>query len=587
MEHELTSSTIHLQQHKRKKTADVQPSSTIDLTGKAPATTRPQTDIATTAVSFYLDELEHKTRVKKQVIQDLASWLDTFVDNYAGEHQADHRSEARTYIGKLANYLNSVAFSATTTTSRMPNDQQGAHAPRSNGLGEPADKPVSWAGLARSAHASNPTENIRVTDKREGNPKAVPARRNGKEDNRILIRLSTEHRAHREQPFALRAALRREFGDLNLQLTDIPSITPTNTGWALHVTTRELRDKLLEPAAKNRLGKVFQAEAVELPETWYTYAVPDVPYSFPDYTEPGSYVDTADVIADEVFIKAKSRPIRCKPSRHGPNPTTGRGTWLVSFLSPVNAFRLFDCSGLSKLVEKKPVIELHNPGCQGYCDRKRCNREPRCNNCGQELRLHPGEPCAKAPMCANCKGPFQAGHDGCAAVPKRVDGRLIKPSGKELRKIRKAGARRYRAATTRQEAAVQEEATQEAAAQEGAIQEATPRETDAAEEEMPALAAPPENLVGQEAAEDVIVVQDDPDESGPKGPGGKKRNGRKRARSGSMSGTRPTHVPSPSQSALAPTPNLPARGDTTMQRRARPTAIAARENWKNSLDDLI
>ena len=225
-----TTSSIQLQQHKRQKTADVQTSPTIDLTGKPSANTRLQTDIATTAVSSYLDELEHKTRVKKQVIQDLASWLDMFVDKYAGEHQADHRSEARTYIGKLANYLNSVAFSATTTTSRMPKDQQGAYAPRSNGLGEPAAKPVSWAGLARSAHATNPTETIRVTDKREGNPRAVSDRRNGKEDNRILIRLSTEHRVNRGQPFALRAALRREFGDLNLQLTDVPNITPTNTG---------------------------------------------------------------------------------------------------------------------------------------------------------------------------------------------------------------------------------------------------------------------------------------------------------------------------------------------------------------------
>ena len=181
-----TTSSIQLQQHKRKKTADVQTSSTIDLTGKPSANTRLQTDIATTAVSSYLDELEHKTRVKKQVIQDLASWLDMFVDKYAGEHQADHRSEARTYIGKLANYLNSVAFSATTTTSRLSNDQQGAYAPRSNDLGEPAAKPVSWAALARSAHAFNPTENIRVTDKREGHPKAVSARRNGVRHAHVL-----------------------------------------------------------------------------------------------------------------------------------------------------------------------------------------------------------------------------------------------------------------------------------------------------------------------------------------------------------------------------------------------------------------
>ncbi|KAI2601776.1 hypothetical protein GGR54DRAFT_627111 [Hypoxylon sp. NC1633] len=156
-------------------------------------------------------------------------------------------------------------------------------------------------------------------------------------------------------------------------------------------------------------------------------------------------------------------------------------------------------------------------------------------------------------MCANCKGPFQAGHDGCAAAPKRVDGRLIKPSRKELQKIRKAGARRYRAATTRQEAAVQE----------GAAQEETSREVDAAGEEMLAVAEPLENLVTQEAAEDVIVVQDEPAEPASKGPSEKKRNGRKRTRSGSMSGTRPTHVPSPLQSALTLTANLLERENIT------------------------
>lgn len=575
MEPELTSPPPHLQQHKRKKTVDVQTPSTTNINGKASATIRLQTDIATTAVSSYLDELEHKTRVKKQVIQDLALWLDTFVDNYAGEHQADHRSEARSYITKLANYLNSVAFSATTTASRMPNNQRGACIPGAKTIEASATQPVSWAGLTRSAHASNPTENIRVTDKREARPKPVSTRRNGKEDNRILVRLSTEHRTRRGQPFALRVALRREFGDFNLQLTDIPSITPTNTGWALHVATREMRDKLLEPEAKNRLSKALNAEAVELPETWYTYAVPDVPYSFPDYTEPGTYVDTADVIADEVFIKAGCRPIRCRPSRHGPNPTTGRGTWLVSFLNPVGAFRLFDCSGFSKLVEKKPTIELHNPGCQGYCDRKRCNREPRCNNCGQELRLHSGEPCVKPPTCANCKGPFQAGHDGCAAAPKRVNGRLIKLSGTELRKIRKAGARRYRVATTRQEAAAQEDTTQEA----------IPRDVDEAGEEMLNQEAPPENFAGQETADEVIVVQVKPAAPVPKRSSEKKSNGRKRSRSETMSGTRPTHVPNPSQGADTAPSNMLAREDTTVQRRARPAAMAARANWKNSLAD--
>ena len=277
---------------------------------------------------------------------------------------------------------------------------------------------------------------------------------------------------------------------------------------------------------------------MELPETWYTYAVPDVPYSFPDYTRPGIYINTADVIADEVFIKARCRPVSCRPCRHGPDPVTGRGTWLVSFLNPVSSFRLFDSSGISKYVEKKPTIELHNPGCQGYCDRKRCNRVPRCNNCGGELRLHSGGPCDKQPMCANCKGPFPAGHEGCAAAPKRANGRLIRPSGTERKKIRKAGARRYRAAVSRQEAAAQEDA----------MQEAILRDVEEAEKEAPDQASPAEDS-GQERVEEVIVVHNGLTAANSEGPSEKKTNGRKRGRNGSMSGTRPTHVPGHSQCA--------------------------------------
>ena len=164
---EPTSPSPHLQRHKRKKTSDAQPPPTIDLTGKEPAAARLQTDITRTAVSSYLNKIEYQNRVKKQVIQDLASWLDTFADNYAGEHQADHRSQARDYITKLANYLNSVAFTATTATLHEPNKEQGACAPNSKNANKPDPKSTTWADVARSGHTSKPTENNHIANKRK------------------------------------------------------------------------------------------------------------------------------------------------------------------------------------------------------------------------------------------------------------------------------------------------------------------------------------------------------------------------------------------------------------------------------------
>ena len=198
---------------------------------------------------------------------------------------------------------------------------------------------------------------------------------------------------------------------------------------------------------------------------------------------------------------------------------------------------------------------------------------PRCNNCGGELRLHSGGPCDKQPMCANCKGPFPAGHEGCAAAPRRVNGKLNKPSGTERKKIRKAGAMRYRTAVSRQESAAQEDA----------IQEAILRDVEEAEKKAPDQASPVEDF-GQERVEEVIVVHNGLTAAASEGPLKKKSNGRKRGRNGTMPGTRPTHVPGHSQCAGSAPANTLRREETAV-RPARPAAGAANANRNSPLPD--
>ncbi|RAL61072.1 hypothetical protein DID88_010413 [Monilinia fructigena] len=60
------------------------------------------------------------------------------------------------------------------------------------------------------------------------------------------------------------------------------------------------------------------------------------------------------------------------------------------------------------------------------------------------LRIQLYEP----PQCANCHGPFDANHARCPAVPKRVNGKYIKPTRKELDAIRKHGELAFKTVNT-------------------------------------------------------------------------------------------------------------------------------------------
>ena len=466
---------------KKKRTEPTPAASSSNQPGKTAA--RQNDDIATTAILNQLDEMERQARTKKQVIGDLARCLDSFVASYKGDHQRETRKQARGLVEMLVGHLNTAIFSASggalyapirlmsselTPTNKSPTaSSRSPPAPLASALkqpGPPASKQVSWAEVAASNKGSSfGGASLRTggtaTSRKTSNPLQP-----GKEDPRILIRLGSERLQSRDSPFSLRNAIISEFGDLNLSLTDIPHIQPIKTGWAIKAGSKRVRELLLEPDNKVRLGRVMAAEAVEVPEHWYSYAVTQVPFSFPSYVTPGEVIQTSDVIRDEVYAQTQKHPVDVKPSRHGPDAHTGKGTWIVSFKEPVKPFRLFGNSGQARILDKKSPIELHNPGCQGYCVARRCNRVARCNHCGDRLEEHTdgAGPCTRPARCANCHGPYPAGHPDCAAAARRERGKVVRPTKKQLANIRRAGAKRYGDAATaareEEEVAVQAQA---------------------------------------------------------------------------------------------------------------------------------
>lgn len=145
--------------------------------------------------------------------------------------------------------------------------------------------------------------------------------------------------------------------------SDIQHVRRTPAGYAIQPATKLVRDRLVADDLKKELGCAFDASKVSLPEKWFTYAIQDVPFSLK--LGPAEYTSTGDLIEEEVYVQTGQKPVSCRPSRYGPNPATGNGTWLVSLLSPAaHRFTLFDCSGPAFLVQKVPKIAVHSTGCQ-------------------------------------------------------------------------------------------------------------------------------------------------------------------------------------------------------------------------------
>jgi hypothetical protein len=146
---------------------------------------------------------------------------------------------------------------------------------------------------------------------------------------------------------------------------------------------------------------------------------------------------------EEAFNQTGETPVRCDMSRHGANPITGKASWIISFKKKVRPFHIFNTWSHARLIDKKPRITRHAiGGCQGWCNPVKCTRAPLCGHCGSKIEGHDGptgENCQHGAKCANCWGPHKASHDNCPARPKTKNGRIVRPTKAETRRIRQAG----------------------------------------------------------------------------------------------------------------------------------------------------
>lgn len=345
---------------------------------------------------------------------------------------------------KIAQELQQLVIAALTSAIsnagiRMPSS---THNTPSNTTNQSPTQASTWAQVAslpHTAEAGRQGQNFNIQTAASQRPKASSQSMVAREDIRIFIAVPPETRLQKPSPFAVRQAICDKIPGLTLK--NIPSASAINTGWAITPASKTIRDELLSQEKQALMMQAVGGVSVRIPEQWLNYAVQNVPSSYRTYA--GTEVPiTKQLVEEEVYSQTGKTPVDCRTSRHAPD-AQGCITWIISYREPVAAFRLFSASNYSKEIRKQAPILRHEDGCQGYCNPKRCTRAARCIKCSETQERHRNIPfgnrCTNEEKCANCYGPHMAGDKGCPAKPRRISGKIIKSTKKELAAIRMMG----------------------------------------------------------------------------------------------------------------------------------------------------
>jgi hypothetical protein len=387
-----------------------------------------KTTTAATALQEGIDASISEATRTAAILKEFATRTDTFASGY--KNQKDQQT-AEAISNTVARAL--VAFyQESFGSTRSPGIIQTLHMPSYASVTKPTS--LKDTGAPRTASKAAPK-------------KVLTRPTTSREDYRVLVTLpSTSLLGDREEAFLLRRRLTEQVNGLTM--AKIPVISPTRTGWALSPADLTTRDLLL--ANRTAVLKALGGHRVTVPEVWFDYVVPLIPTAFHGIS--GEVLVTRDLLLEEAFNQTGETPVRCDMSKHGVNPSTGKASWIISFTKKVRPFHIFNTWSQARLINKKPRINRHAiGGCQGWCNPVKCTRAPLCGHCGSKIQGHEGptgENCQHKAKCANCWGPYKASHDNCPARPKTKDGRIIRPTKAEIRRIRQAGKQATLAAAT-------------------------------------------------------------------------------------------------------------------------------------------
>ena len=399
-----------------------------------------------TAISRHLQEAQEAARLRFDVTTAFAKAIDGCTATFQSPQAAKIAEELQQRM------IDALTSSPTSPTSTASIASSGRNTPATTSTTRTAAS-RTWADIARdpqnqprnSGNESSGTDHPR-TKRAPQTAAARPTRpaqtRPIQDDLRLFIAVSTTVRLMKPSPFAVRQAICGRIEGLTLQ--DIPTASPISTGWSITPANKTIRDLLLTQENRESLMRALDGDSVRQPELWTNYAVQGVASSYKTLT--GEDIPTTqEMIEEEAKSQTGHTPVNTRPSRHGPN-TEGLTTWIISYKHKVRSFRLFGTSDYAKEIRKRPQLQRHYDGCQGYCNPARCTRAVRCGTCGQNRDNHTGtfgDDCTHPEKCANCLGPHKAGFHSCPAAPRRENGRIIKLTKIELRAVRRIGQQAY------------------------------------------------------------------------------------------------------------------------------------------------
>jgi hypothetical protein len=428
-------SPSNLQRPKRVRNAEFQAPPPLSLTGKAPAPERQ----AGNHLSSRAEDMIRRAAVKAEVIESLGSTLDNWVTSFKTDDKLEQHSEACAVVKSVLQYLDRTFLGINQGNTVGSNDLPQVMPP----TGASKGTETTWSAVARRGLSAQ--AGTRLPTSKQSLPTKSSGSKEEREDLRILVTTDFDESGvssgpPRQDAFRIRHQICKEFG---LAYEKVPDVKVTRRGYAIRVSDQAVRSTLMTEQGKREIGRICGGVKVALPETWYTYVVPAVPNGWMGLGESGTMLNAVDLVWEEAATQAKREPVACNPSKAGPDPITGRCTWIISFREPVERFRLFCSSGLAYMRPRKARLELHTTGCQGYCTGRRCYRMDRCGRCGDRKDGHAPGPCDKQAQCANCRGPFEAGHEGCPAAPKRKNGRWVFPTRSEMKAIKRIGLQAF------------------------------------------------------------------------------------------------------------------------------------------------
>ncbi|RAL58039.1 hypothetical protein DID88_009167, partial [Monilinia fructigena] len=428
-------------------------SSTQEATPPQPSTITPGASIAPPpiigsltgsalgAIKERFGRIDKTERERREVIEAFAVLADKLAQGFQGQQRNLAASIKSTIISAL------LGITKTTPDQGRKLATEQLH-PINNTQKTYTDALKTQTRPEAASPTTGPTNTVHPAPSGSTNTERSEARRLKRENDRIektiLIIAGGEALLSETSPFLLRLRIKKAV--TGITLTEIPFLQRNNTGWTLRCSSSASREEIMKTENVERILKTLHATSMRRLEKWFMYAVPQVPHDF-YHIEGAPAPMPTELIKEEITAQTGKQPINYRLARSGVNPITKRATWIVGFNTAVSRFRLFNSSSYSVLLDKPREIQLHSTGCLGYCNPFTCNRAPRCSTCGKLNTEHEGrlvhQQCTRAAQCANCHGPFRAGHSNCPAAPRVYAKRRIVLTAKELAAVRAVGRKDY------------------------------------------------------------------------------------------------------------------------------------------------